>query len=46
MLIHKRAKHKYHGDGLWTNTCCPHPQLGEDIKLSAMDRLQFEMEIQ
>ena len=46
MLIHQRAKHKYHGAGLWTNACCSHPQLGEDIKLSAMERLQFEMGIQ
>ena len=24
MLIHKRASEKYHGGGLWTNSCCSH----------------------
>ncbi|MBX2967577.1 MAG: isopentenyl-diphosphate Delta-isomerase [Cyclobacteriaceae bacterium] len=43
MLIHQRAEQKYHGGGLWTNACCSHPQLGEDIKESALERLQFEM---
>ncbi len=46
MLIHQRAGHKYHGGGLWTNACCSHPQWGEDIKTSALERLQFEMGIQ
>lgn len=46
MLIHQRAKHKYHGAGLWTNTCCSHPQWGENIKEGALERLNFEMGIQ
>lgn len=45
MLIHRRAAHKYHGAGLWTNACCSHPQLGEDILESAHDRLYYEMGI-
>lgn len=28
---------------LWTNTCCSHPQLGEDIRMSAIERLHYEM---
>lgn len=46
MLIHQRAEHKYHGAGLWTNTCCSHPQWNENIENSAIERLQFEMGIQ
>jgi isopentenyl-diphosphate delta-isomerase len=46
MLIHQRAFNKYHSAGLWTNTCCSHPQWEEDIKQSAMDRLQYEMGMQ
>ncbi|MBE8721138.1 isopentenyl-diphosphate Delta-isomerase [Sphingobacterium pedocola] len=43
MLIHQRAKGKYHGAGLWTNACCSHPQWDEDIAESAKERLVFEM---
>jgi len=45
MLIHKRADGKYHSAGLWTNTCCSHPRVGEDIYLSAENRLVEEMGI-
>lgn len=43
MLIHQRSLEKYHSPGLWTNTCCSHPQLNETLKESALERLQFEM---
>lgn len=43
MLLQQRADHKYHGGGLWTNACCSHPQKGEDLLLSAKNRLIFEM---
>lgn len=46
LLLQQRAKHKYHGAELWTNTCCSHPQLGEDILLGAEDRLKYEMGLQ
>lgn len=46
MLIHQRAAGKYHGGGLWTNACCSHPQPGEELKASAMERLYFEMGLQ
>lgn len=46
MLIHQRAANKYHGGGLWTNACCSHPQWNEDVKESALERLQFEMGLQ
>ncbi|HOV26933.1 MAG TPA: isopentenyl-diphosphate Delta-isomerase [Pseudobacteroides sp.] len=43
LLIHKRASSKYHSGGLWTNTCCSHPQPGEEILISAHRRLIEEM---
>lgn len=43
MLIHQRAADKYHGAGLWTNACCSHPQLDEDVNEAAAERLQYEM---
>lgn len=43
LLLQQRADHKYHGAGLWTNTCCSHPQWGEDVRSSALERLQYEM---
>ncbi|MDH5602821.1 MAG: isopentenyl-diphosphate Delta-isomerase [Cyclobacteriaceae bacterium] len=45
LLLQKRAEGKYHSPGLWTNTCCSHPQPGEDIMKSARDRLFYEMGI-
>jgi len=46
MLIHQRAIDKYHGGGLWTNACCSHPQLNENIQESAAQRLGYEMGLQ
>ena len=43
MLLQQRALDKYHSAGLWTNTCCSHPQPGEDIIESAQKRLAEEM---
>ncbi|SFG80698.1 isopentenyl-diphosphate Delta-isomerase [Pedobacter insulae] len=45
MLIHQRARDKYHGSGLWTNACCSHPQWDEDVKGGAQERLFYEMGI-
>lgn len=46
LLLQQRATNKYHGAGLWTNTCCSHAQLGEDVKISALERLNYEMGIE
>lgn len=46
MLLQQRAAHKYHGANLWTNACCSHPQAGEDVHISALERLSFEMGMQ
>jgi isopentenyl-diphosphate delta-isomerase len=45
LLLQKRAKGKYHSGGLWTNTCCGHPQQGELLAKGAMRRLIEEMKI-
>ncbi len=43
ILLQQRAPGKYHSAGLWSNTCCSHPQPGENIKDSAEQRLFEEM---
>lgn len=45
VLLQQRAREKYHTGGLWSNTCCSHPAPGEDILISAHNRLQQEMGI-
>lgn len=43
MLLQKRAAHKYHSGGLWTNACCSHPRPGEAVGEAAARRLLEEM---
>lgn len=43
LLLQQRALSKYHSPGLWTNTCCSHPQPGEILIESAQRRLMEEM---
>jgi isopentenyl-diphosphate Delta-isomerase len=43
ILIHQRAFDKYHSPGLWTNTCCGHPNEGESMEAAVHRRLQEEM---
>lgn len=43
MLLQKRALHKYHSPGLWTNTACTHPEPGETNLQAAERRLRQEM---
>ena len=43
LLLQKRALSKYHSGGLWTNSCCSHPQPGEQILVAAQRRLKEEM---
>lgn len=45
LLLQKRASTKYHSPGLWTNTCCSHPQPGEETLNAANRRLREEMGI-
>lgn len=43
MLLQRRALTKYHSGGLWSNTCCSHPQPGESAAAAANRRLFEEM---
>ena len=45
ILLQQRAKEKYHCGGLWTNTCCSHPRMGESVYQAACRRLQEELGI-
>lgn len=45
LLLQRRALTKYHGAGLWTNTCCTHPRDGEISEACAVRRLKEEMGI-
>ena len=45
LLLQKRSDKKYHSPGLWSNTCCSHPQPGKDLKEEAENRLKQEMGI-
>ena len=42
-LLQRRATHKYHSGGLWSNTCCSHPRPGEAVEDAAHRRLREEM---
>jgi isopentenyl-diphosphate delta-isomerase len=42
-ILQQRALHKYHSGGLWSNSCCGHPNPGEETVPAAEKRLQFEM---
>src|SRR5271156_2237006 len=42
LLMQQRALSKYHSPGLWTNTCCSHPQPGEAVLAAAKRRLKEE----
>jgi len=43
LLLQRRADGKYHSAGLWSNTCCSHPQAGESVLGGAHRRLREEM---
>lgn len=45
VLIQRRALGKYHTPGLWANTCCTHPDWGEDAAACATRRLREELGI-
>ncbi len=41
-LLQQRAFGKYHSQGLWTNSCCSHPNAEETLQKSAERRLEEE----
>ena len=44
-LLQQRSLNKYHCGGLWTNTCCSHPQPDEKNDDAIVRRLKEEMGI-
>lgn len=45
-LLQQRADGKYHSPGLWSNTCCSHPNKYETLQDAIERRLQEEMGLQ
>jgi len=45
LLLQKRSDEKYHSSGLWSNTCCSHPQPNKNLIEEAEQRLKQEMNI-
>lgn len=43
LLLQQRQQNKYHCGGLWTNTCCSHPRVGETAVQAGERRLMEEM---
>lgn len=46
LLLQQRADEKYHSGGLWSNTCCSHPNSEESITKTVSRRLNEEMRIE
>jgi isopentenyl-diphosphate delta-isomerase len=46
VLLQRRASTKYHSSGLWSNTCCGHPQPRESVLDAAGRRLRAELGIE
>ncbi len=45
LLLQKRNINKYHSGGLWTNSCCGHPEVNDNIIFSAKRRVFQELGI-
>ena len=43
LLLQQRSKSKYHSGGLWSNTVCSHPRVGESYELAIHRRVIEEM---
>ena len=43
LLLQRRARSKHHFRGLWANTACSHPRLGEAVVEAGERRLREEM---
>ena len=43
LLLQRRAAHKYHFTGRWSNACCGHPRPGEATPAAAHRRLAEEL---
>lgn len=43
ILLSRRASGKYHSGGLWANSCCSHPRVGETVLDAAYRRVREEL---
>lgn len=43
LLIQRRAACKYHSGGLWANSCCSHPAVGETAAQAAVRCMRGEL---
>ena len=43
VLLQQRHASKYHSGGLWANSCCGHPRIGERTKAAAVRRVGEEL---
>ncbi|RAK24752.1 isopentenyl-diphosphate delta-isomerase [Actinoplanes lutulentus] len=43
MLLQRRALSKYHSPGVWSNSCCGHPHVGEPPPAAAARRITEEL---
>ena len=43
LLLQQRAPGKYHSGGLWANSCCSHPRVGEVLAEATVRRLKEEL---
>jgi len=43
LLLSQRAAGKYHSAGLWANSCCSHPRVGETVIDAAYRRVREEL---
>ena len=46
VLLARRAEGKYHSGGLWSNSCCSHPRVGEDLQEAVGRRLAEELGVE
>lgn len=42
-LLTRRAQGKYHSSGLWANSCCSHPRMGEKLEDAVRRRVREEL---
>ncbi len=46
VLLQQRHPSKYHSGGLWANSCCGHPRMGERTKTAAHRRVSEELGVE
>ncbi|MGI0141994.1 MAG: isopentenyl-diphosphate Delta-isomerase [Candidatus Micrarchaeales archaeon] len=46
MLLQKRSPMKVHAPGVWSNSCCSHPKMGQSFEEAAKETLKREMGIE